>query len=120
MIASATLGPSVSTPIAGLATGGGNLPTLDAKVSQGVTEGKLIRKVEPNYPMQARAQHIAGTVALEITIAEDGTVRNIKEISGSQVLAAAARSALQGWRYSPFLLNGQPVAIQKPFIFRLP
>ncbi len=122
MIASATLGPSANAPIAGLATGGGNLPTLDAKVSQGVTEGKLIRKVEPNYPMQARAQHIAGTVALEITIAEDGTVRNIKEVSGSPVLAAAARSALQGWRYSPFLLNGKPVAIQKQitFIFRLP
>jgi len=38
------------------------------------------------------------------------------------VLAAAARSALQSWRYSPFLLNGKPVAIQKQitFIFRLP
>jgi len=121
-MASANLGPSESAPIAGLATGAGSLPTLDAKVSQGVTEGKLIRRVEPNYPMQARAQRIAGTVALEITIAEDGTVHNIKEISGSPVLAAAARSALEGWRYSPFLLNGKPVAIQKQitFIFRLP
>lgn len=122
MIASATLGSSESAPIAGLATGAGSLPTLDAKISQGVTEGKLIRRVEPNYPMQARAQRIAGTVALEVTIAEDGTVRNIKEISGSPVLAAAARSALQGWRYSPFLLNGKPVAIQKQitFVFKLP
>jgi len=122
-IISSTIGLSPSSsPIAALATGSNSLPKLDAKISEGVTEGKLIRRVEPSYPMQARAQHIAGSVSLEVTIAEDGTIRNVKDISGSPVLAAAARSALQSWRYSPFLLNGKPVAIQKQitFIFRLP
>lgn len=113
---------SEGAPIAGLASGTANLPTLDAKISEGVTEGKLIRKVEPVYPMQARAQRIAGDVSLDVTIAEDGTIRDIKQISGSPVLGSAARSALLGWRYSPFLLDGKPVAIHKQitFVFKLP
>jgi|SRR5271165_6145041 len=122
-IITSTLGSSASgPPITGSGAGAENLPKLDAKISEGVTGGKLLRRVEPGYPMQARAQRIAGSVSLEVTIAEDGTIHDVKEISGSPVLAAAARSALQGWRYSPFLLNGKPVAIQKQitFVFKLP
>lgn len=122
-IASSTTGSSASgAPFAELTIPANSLPKLDARISEGVTEGKLIRRVEPVYPMQARAQRIEGNVALEVTIAEDGTIHNVKQVSGSPVLAAAARNALQSWRYSPFLLNGKPVSIQKQitFIFKLP
>ena len=122
-ITSSAAGLSESgAPIAGLGSAFRSLPTLDAKVSEGVTEGRLVHRAEPLYPMQARAQRIAGNVALEVTIAEDGTIRDIKPISGSPVLAAAATTALHSWRYTPFLLNGKPVAIQKQitFVFKLP
>lgn len=121
-ITSSTIGPSASgSPIGGLAAGSSSLPTLDAKISQ-FTEGKLIRRVEPNYPMQARTQRIAGDVTLVVTIAEDGTIRDVKQISGSPVLGSAASTAVRNWRYSPFLLNDKPVAMQKQitFIFKLP
>jgi len=121
-----TIGPSTSGPLSGeiteLTATSDPLPTLDAKISEGVTEGRLIRRVDPIYPMQARAQRVEGSVALVVTIAEDGTISKVKQINGSPLLATAATNAVQGWRYSPFLLNGKPVAIQKQitFVFKLP
>jgi TonB family protein len=98
------------------------MPTLEARVSQGITGGELIRKVNPVYPMQAREQRLAGSVTLEITIGKDGVVHDIKQVSGSHVLAAAASDAIYKWRYNPFLLNGSPVQMQKEItiLFKLP
>jgi TonB family protein len=97
-------------------------PSLDAAVSQGITPGRLIHKVNPVYPAQARSQHISGMVSVEITIADDGSVRDVKEISGTPLLADAARDAIRRWRYTPFLLNGKPVEVQKQIsvTFKLP
>jgi protein TonB len=98
------------------------LPALGAAVSQGVVPGVLMHRVNPVYPAQARAQHLSGTVALRITIAEDGRIHDVSQISGEPVLAAAASDAIRHWRYSPFLLDGQPVEVQKKIsvVFKLP
>jgi TonB family protein len=99
-----------------------SLPSLDAPVSQGITSGRLIRKVNPVYPAQARTQRLSGTVALEITIAEDGSVSDIRQISGNAMLSTAASAAIRQWRYIPFLLNGKPIEVQKhvTVLFKLP
>jgi TonB family protein len=98
------------------------LPALDAPISKGLTAGQLIHKVDPVYPSQARAEQLSGTVALEVTVAEDGSVQNVKRISGNPVLAAAASEAIRRWRYTPFLLNGKPLEVKKQIsvIFKLP
>jgi periplasmic protein TonB len=108
--------------LARLAAAPNTLPSLGAPVSQGMTPGKLIHKVDPVYPAQARMQRVSGIVALEITIAEDGSVRDVKLISGPAMLATAASDALRKWRYTPFLLNGKPLEVQKQIsvIFKLP
>ena len=108
--------------ISGLASEPANLPTLEAKVSQGVTAPNLIRKVEPVYPREALTQRLGGTVTLTASIAEDGTVREIKVLSGQPLLAEAAVAAVRQWRYSPCLLNGKPVSVEKPItiIFKTP
>jgi periplasmic protein TonB len=108
--------------LAGLAASPSTLPTLAARVSQGTTGGQLIQRVEPVYPTQARAARLAGSVSLDVTIGEDGSVRDVKQVSGSPVLAAAATDAVRRWRYSPFLLNGQPLAVHKQVtvVFKLP
>lgn len=108
--------------LAGLTASPNTLPALDARVSEGITLGQLLHKVVPVYPTQARAQHIAGTVALEVTISEDGTVSQVKYISGSPLLAAAATDAIRRWRYSSFLLSGKPIEVHKQvtIIFKLP
>jgi len=98
------------------------LPALDAPISKGLTAGQLIHKVDPVYPSQARAEQLSGTVALDVTVAEDGSVRSVKRISGNPVLASAASEAIRKWRYTPFLLNGKPLEVKKQIsvIFKLP
>ena len=90
-----------------------SLPTLDLKVSQGVTAPAIIHKIDPVYPPEALRQRLSGTVTLTASIAEDGTVHEVKVVEGDSTLAAAAVAAVRQWRYSPCLLNGKPVAVQK-------
>lgn len=108
--------------LAKLATATGPIPSLAAPVSQGITPGKLLNKFEPVYPQAAKMQGVAGTVVVEMTITESGKVRNVKQISGDPMLAQAASDAIRKWRYSPFLLNGKPLEVQKQIsvVFKLP
>jgi TonB family protein len=98
------------------------LPVMDAPLSRGVTQGELIHKVDPAYPLQARAQRIAGPVVLEILLGKDGRIRNISAVSGNPQLVTAAVEAVRQWRYSPTLLDGNPIEATKrvTVVFKLP
>ena len=80
-----------------------------AVLPSGVVEGKLIRKVLPRYPEMARSAGVSGNVVLSAKIATDGTLQNIKVLSGSPLLREAAIEAARQWRYSPYKLDGKPV-----------
>jgi periplasmic protein TonB len=82
------------------------------RVSSGVSTGLLIRKVQPNYPQLAKQARIQGTVVLQAEISKDGTIQNLQLISGHPMLAPAAIEAVKQWRYKPYLLNGEPVAVE--------
>src|SRR5262249_1044293 len=71
------------------------------KVSQGVSQGLLIKKVTPDYPQQARQLRIEGSVQLEATIAKDGSVTKLKVLGGHPMLARAASDAVKQWKYKP-------------------
>jgi periplasmic protein TonB len=81
------------------------------RVSQGVSSGLLIKKVQPNYPPLARQARIQGQVVLQAEISKEGTIQNLQLISGHPMLAPAAIEAVKQWRYKPYLLNGEPVAV---------
>lgn len=82
------------------------------RVSQGVSSGLLIKKVQPNYPPLARQARIQGDVILQAEISKDGTIQNLQLISGHPMLAPSAIEAVKQWRYRPYLLNGEPVAVE--------
>ena len=82
------------------------------RVSLGVSQGLLIKKVQPIYPPLARQARIQGTVLLQAEISKDGTIENLRLISGHPMLAPAAIDAVKQWRYKPYLLNGEPVAVE--------
>jgi TonB family protein len=82
------------------------------RVSQGVMEGNVVRKVNPVYPVEARAARIQGDVILEVTISREGDVSHLAVISGHPLLADAATNAVKQWKYKPYLLNGNPVEIE--------
>lgn len=81
------------------------------RVSQGVTEGLLLRKVQPAYPPLARSARIQGQVVLQAVIGKDGTIQNLRAISGHPMLTPAAIDAVKQWRYKPYFLNGEPVEV---------
>ncbi len=81
-------------------------------VSEGVMEGALIHRVEPVYPIIAEKMHLSGVVRLRAIIATDGSVQHLEVLSGNEILARAARQAVEQWRYRPTLLNGVPVEVE--------
>lgn len=95
-----------------------NVPKLAAappqriEVSQGVTQGLLIRQVKPQYPAMAREMRVEGDVLLEAVIDKDGAVSDVRAISGPAMLIPPALQAVRQWRYKPYLLNGQPVEVE--------
>ena len=82
------------------------------------SEKRLIHRVEPEYPPEARAQHIQGSVVLDVQIGGDGAVRNIAVVEGDRSLADAAVQAVRQWRYQPFSVNGQPAEMQTRITIR--
>ena len=92
------------------------------KISQGVTQGLLIKRVQPVYPQTARNMRMEGAVTLEATIDKEGRIANVTVLKGEPVLAQAASNAVRQWRYKPYTLDGQPVEIQTQITvnFKLP
>jgi periplasmic protein TonB len=82
------------------------------RVSQGVTQGLLLRKIQPNYPPLARQARIQGSVLLQAEISKDGSIQNLRLISGHPMLAPAAIEAVKQWKYKPYILNGEPVEVE--------
>ena len=87
-------------------------PPQRIQVSQGVTQGLLVRQVKPQYPAMARETRVEGDVLLEAVIDKDGAVSDVRAISGPSLLIPPALQAVRQWRYKPYLLNGQPVEVE--------
>jgi len=87
-------------------------PVTRVRVSQGVSVGRLINKVEPVYPQLARNARIQGQVVLTAIISRDGTIQDLHILSGHPMLVQAALDAVRQWRYKPYLLNSEPVEVE--------
>lgn len=92
------------------------------QVSEGVTQGLLIKKIAPVYPAAALKLRKQGPVELLATVSKTGTITKIQVLRGEAVLAQAAVDAVRQWKYRPFLLNAEPVEIQTQITinFKLP
>jgi protein TonB len=98
---------------AGRATGAVVPPGPDARYNNAA----------PSYPEAARLRGEQGTVALELAVGTDGRVITVTvaRSSGSPMLDAAARRAVQEWRFRPAMRDGAPVpgTIRTSVHFRL-
>jgi protein TonB len=77
-----------------------------------ISEGNLTRKVQPAYPPLARSAHIQGAVVLQAVISKEGTIENLKVLTGHPMLVGAAVDAVRQWRYRPYVLNHEPVEVE--------
>ena len=87
-------------------------PSGPVRISSGVAASTVIYKVVPTYPAIALTARISGTVVLAATISKTGTIENLRVVSGPPMLQRAAVDAVEQWRYRPYLLNGEPVAVE--------
>ncbi|HXT64857.1 MAG TPA: TonB family protein [Pyrinomonadaceae bacterium] len=89
-------------------------------ISGGVLNGKATSLPNPDYPAIARAAHASGTVTVEITVDEQGSVVAAKAVSGHPLLQAAAVKAAREAKFTPTLLQGEPVKISGYLTYNFP
>jgi len=87
------------------------------QVVEKVLEGNAITRVEPTYPPAARIMKAFGTVMVQITISETGSVIDAKAISGHKALRPAAVEAAYKWVFKPTTVNGEPIKVQGVLTF---
>lgn len=76
-----------------------------------VEAARLIFQPRPEYPPLAKMARIQGTVRLEAIISKEGTIQDLRLLSGHPLLVKTAIEAVSRWRYQPTLLNGEPVEV---------
>ena len=74
----------------------------------GLEPARLLRKVVPVYPPVAKAARVQGSVVIEATITESGTLDDVTVVAGHPMLIESAVDAVRQWRYEPAKLNGRP------------
>jgi protein TonB len=74
-----------------------------------VPEDKIVRKVMPPYPPDARDAGVEGIVKVTVMIGVDGHVQGAHLVSGHPLLAPAALQAAKKWVFYPFERDGKPV-----------
>jgi TonB family protein len=77
-----------------------------------VMEKLLVHRVAPSYPAEARKANLQGIIALDIVVGSDGSVVSMRPLNGPDVLARAAMDALRWWKFEPYRVNGEPVAVE--------
>ncbi len=92
-------------------------PAKDAKpparipVKGDVQAAKVLKRVTPSYPDASRREGLQGTVRLHAIIGKDGGVEQVRVIRGYCSLSEVSLPAVKQWRYTPTLLNGEPVEV---------
>ena len=77
-------------------------------VSEGQAKKAAIKKPPPTLSSMARQLNISGHVELAVEIDEQGSVTDVKTVSGNPILVAGAVAAVKEWKFTPFEENGAP------------
>ena len=89
---------------------------MPVRVAGNVQAAKLVSQPKLNYPLDAKAAPIKGTVRVQALIGTDGKVKNATVLSGPQPLQAAALENARQRQYQPTLVGGKPVEVETEII----
>jgi periplasmic protein TonB len=84
-------------------------PVQVVRLTSVLTQGRVLRRVQPPYPAIAQKTRIQGQVQVQIDISETGAVTDVTLLSGHPLLRDAALQAAKQWLFIPTELNGKPV-----------
>jgi TonB family protein len=112
--ASGTAAPAVPASVT-RATPGATAaePCVDSGTTGGqIVPPKKLVDIKPLYPDHLRSDKVAGTVTLEGLVGRDGTPRDLRVIEAPHVdLGKAVVDAVGRWKFTPTLLNCEPVDV---------
>jgi len=86
-------------------------------VSSQVLVSKIVNLPQPPYPLLAKQTRTQGAVNVQIVIDETGKVISAQAVNGSPMLVTAAVDAARRARFTPTVLNGQPVKVQGVIVY---
>jgi protein TonB len=85
-----------------------------------VPDSKIVHRVHPQYPADARDAGIQGTVTVGLIIGRNGHVEEVRLLKGHPLLAPAALQAAKNYIFQPFERDGKPVRasaqLEIPFV----
>lgn len=87
-------------------------PPTTQRVTSSVLTSKAVSLPQPAYPAMGRQIRIQGAVTIQILVDEQGKVVSAQVVSGHPILTASAKEAAMRARFTPTVLNGQPVKVQ--------
>lgn len=70
---------------------------------------KVKFSVQPAYPELAKKNKIQGVTRLQVLIAPDGAIKDIKVLGGNPVLVQASVDAVKKWKYEPAAVESTSV-----------
>ena len=103
---------SVSGSVPTAETEEADAPAETTALSSSATNNYLLKRVEPQYPEEAKQRRIEGPVVLNALVGTNGVVRELKVVSGDRLLAKSATDAVRQWRFQPHRLNNRLVEFE--------
>lgn len=89
-------------------------PAIAGPVAVADLASRMISATPPRYPLESRRKREQGTVVLTVTLSTTGGVSDIAvaRSSGFDRLDKAALAAVRRWKWSPTMVDGQPVMVR--------
>lgn len=72
-----------------------------ARTAAQVSDRKLVTRIEPDYPDALKKLYIGGVVRVEVQVAPNGSVKNVKLLGGNPILGQSTMKAVKSWKYAP-------------------
>jgi TonB family protein len=79
-------------------------------------ERKIVSRVNPVYPAEAKKDKVEGTVLLDVTVEKSGEVSKVSVVKGPEALREASVAAVRQWRYEPAALGPTRMTITMRFM----
>jgi TonB family protein len=112
-LATCTSALALHTDISELAPDAQQSAPQSIHVSAKEMSGNRISGNNPTYPSEERKKKIQGTVVLDATVSKEGLIENLRVVkSPAESLSRSALDAVRTWHYRPYLLNGEPIAVE--------
>ena len=81
------------------------------RVGPNLPAPRQTKNVRPEFPDEAQRRRVGGAVILEVLVAPDGKVQDVRVLRSSPLFDGAAMDAVRKWEYTPTEIDGAAVPV---------